>query len=234
MKKIIITFIISMTLLSASLFSQQTDSLRNQPEILKKNKWAVQFGVGYDFQIGSFKGLMFSLKYNLSKYSALRFGADYTGRGDKEKYEEDDLFTKNSYDLSEDYHQATIECSYIFYTNSSSRFNLYWGIGPAGRFGYIYDEGQDYQINKYIRTHERISWAAGLNALLGVEWFPISDISLFAEYEVTGLYGRTYDTHYLLNEKRLYVEKYKENSEYWSFDGNNARLGISVYFDKLF
>jgi len=228
------SFLIISILLSTSLLAQSADSVKNQTAFSRKHKWALQFQAGYNFQVQAFNGLSFSLKYHLSDKSAFRFGAGYLGDIRNEKEDEYEYCSSNSYNYEYYNYRLNLVFNYIYCVNPYSRFNLYWGIGPTGGYTYNYHKGPSSNNRDLTDTYCRNFWSIGLNGVLGVEWFPIPDFSLFAEYEATGLYSYSHYTQMLVNQQNRYTEKDEGNYKEWSFEANRALLGISVYFDSLF
>lgn len=227
------SFLIISVLLSTSLLSQSADSLKNETAFSRKHKWALQFQAGYNLQIQAFNGMTVSLKYHFSEKTALRFGAGYYGRTNDGQVEHKNVFEDNYSDEINYQYQFNGAIDYIYYVNPFSRFNIFWGIGPSGKYSYGYDE---YPVSdeELIHVYENKEWAVGLNAVLGAEWIPVSDFSLFAEYNAVGYYGKTRGLAKEVSKEGCYIEKYIHSSEKWEFNGNRALLGISVYFDKLF
>lgn len=220
--------------LSLTSFSQNTDTSKNSSEYSRNKKWAIQFEVGYDFKITSFNALLFSLKYHVSDRSAFRLGIGYNGYTESGKIENDEICTFHSYDTKNTNYNIVLVSNYIYYVKAYSRFNIFWGAGPTARYSYSCDEFPDGGSEDLMRGYEDKSWAAGINGIFGIEWMPFSDFSLFAEYEASGYYGKSYYMFQLFDKNYQYHEKDTEDSEFWRFEGNYARLGLSVYFDRLF
>ena len=227
------SFLIISVLLSTSLLSQSADSVKNEAPYSRKHKWALQFQAGYNFQIQAFNGLTVTLKYHFNEKSALRFGAGYFGQTNDGQIELNNVFEDNYYDEIDYQYQFNGVIDYIYYVNPFSRFSIFWGTGPSVKYNYGYDE---YPVSNgdLIHIYKTKEWAVGLNAVLGAEWIPVSDFSVFAEYEAAGYYGKTRYLTAEVSKKGCTIEKYIRSTEKWEFIGNRALLGISVYFDKLF
>jgi opacity protein-like surface antigen len=230
----IISFILASFIFSISIFSQSADSSSLQKNFSRKNKWALQFQAGYNLQVQAFNGMTISLKYHISEKSAFRLGAGYYGQIENDNIEHYEYSENHFYSQQYYNYQFTGVINYIYYINPFSRFNVYWGIGPAVKYNYNYDESPSGSLEGYTNIYERTQWSAGLSGVLGVEWLPVPDFSLFAEYEAAGFYGKSRTASKLIRPQGCYVEKTESKGEEWSFEGNRALLGISVYFSRLF
>ena len=86
-------------------------------------------------------------------------------------------------------------------------------------------------------------WSAGLSAVIGAEWFPVSYIGVFAEYGVAGGYSRsTLDTDSQTSavlmqgggpttQSQTDSSRQREStSSGWGADVGQARFGVSLYF----
>ena len=164
----------------------------------------------------------------------MRLGVGYYGEIRNENDKHDEIYENTSFDSKYYNYRLNCVCNFIYYINPFSRFDIFWGLGPEGRFSYNYHENPKIDNSDYTDKYCSNSWAIGLNGVLGAEWMPVSDFSVFAEYEATGLYGKSHYTSMVVTKQNYYTEKNEGNYEEWSFEGNRALLGISVYFDKLF
>jgi hypothetical protein len=197
---------------------------------LMKGKWAMQFEVGIDFTLKSFDGMLFSLKYQLSKRSAIRLGAGVSTLS-RDITLEDTAF---SYPGKQNDLGLSVVGYYLFYPSPASPINVFVGIGPRAsyihsNFEVVEDEPPNYNITDKYNT-----LSAGLTGLLGAEWFATTDISFFGEYSFYALYSKTKDEYEITNPSGGLVRSEKRTLEDFKFQGNTARLGISVYFDFPF
>lgn len=228
------SFLIISVLLSTSLLSQSADSVKNETAFSRKHKWALQFEVGYDFKVNAFNELSFSLKYHLSEKSALRFGVGFYGQKRDENDEQDFIYEFNSFDTKYYNYRLNFVCNYIYYINPHSKFSLYWGLGPTGGFTYYYSEHPNSSNSDNTDKYCSNLWSVGLNGVLGIEWLPVFDFSLFAEYEAEGLYSKSHFYNMVVTKQDHYIEKKEGSYKKLSFESGRALMGISVYFDRLF
>lgn len=221
MKNILAAFLL---LLAVSLtYSQSNDTSNVEKNSLIKHSWSLQFGAGSNLAIQSFDGLMFSLKYHFTNKTAIRFGVGVLVNSHNST--EETFF--GSVPLKNDNENISFTASYLIYPKPG-KFNLYLGIGP--RFGYSHDLEQrvfydDSLNNKDV--NETRAWSVGLQFNFGLEWFPVKNFSLFAEYIAYGTYGKS-------NTISKYGDFPQDNRNTsvtnWYFNGTTARLGLSVYF----
>ncbi len=214
-----------------SLNAQGNDSTNSERNSLQKKSWAVQFAVGNDFQITSFQGLTFSLKYHLSTRSALRFGVGFSGELNDRTVEHSEYGEPTkSIPLEINNQDVHAVFSFLFYPKPEALIKIYFGIGP--RFAYshsLHEYPNSTSCGDYVDTYEFSSWAAGLEGTFGAEWFPAKILSIFAEYSAYGVYGKsTEDDHGFSCYSGSWHDK--DTSENWEFNGHTARMGLSVYF----
>lgn len=220
---ILLTFIVAI-----NTYSQSTDSKSSEEKnSLQKHSWSVQFGVGNDFRLQSFQGLMVSLKYHITGHSSLRFGIGFSGSEDDGTITNDYVSESPIYGNHQNLYSTL---SFIYYFKPTALINIYAGLGP--RFSYYHsynvhwyiDPGDD-QMGKF----ETLSWRAGLQGTFGAEWFPVKFLSIFAEYFAYGVYGETKDRYRVIDSYGIpYSEDY--NATNWEFNGTSAMMGLSVYF----
>ena len=201
---------------------------------LKEGAWALQFQVIRNFQLASFQGSTISIKKHLSDGTALRAGVslgfslldregtDYVNDTIVQSEDSDDNMTSFGFVVQ-----------MIKYPNPLAATNLYYGVGPT----FAYSHTKDYQVvedpidgDSRSNDRRRTSWHAGMSSVIGIEWFPRSNISLLAEYGVSLYYERTrytIETRYSPQER---TTKTEDNTDGFVLAGSSVKFGLSVYF----
>jgi hypothetical protein len=148
--------------------------------ILSNGRWALQFQVGNDFTLSSFQGSTISAKRQLSDRSAYRVGLQLAI--DLDARDEEVTRTDYENDTSERdaYNQAIgLNMQYLRYNESTSPIKLFYGGGP---FVVFQNSKTTSSEDDFTRETTSKVLGAGLNGLIGVEWFVGENISLHAEY----------------------------------------------------
>jgi hypothetical protein len=176
---------------------------------LRSGKWALTFGIGTDFSLTNFDDALIALKYQFSSKSALRldFNFDYVNlQNSEEDYSENQS------------RQYGTNLSFLYYLNPKESFNVYLGLGANFSYSYNY--------NKYSVGYSEITtWTAGPKITAGAEYFVFKSFSLFAEYNyIFGFGKREY------NDVSSVFTDYSNSSDITSFQKNNVKFGLSVYF----
>ena len=201
---------------------------------LKKGAWALQFQVVQNFQLASFQGSTISIKKHTSDGSALRAGVSM----DFSLQDTDGTNTVNdtivqSEDSDDNMTSFGFVVQMIKYPNPLAATNLYYGIGPT----FAYSHFKDYQviedpIDGDIRSDDRrrTRWYAGVSGVVGIEWFPRSDISFLAEYGVSLYYEHTKLTTESWRSPQERTTKTEDNTDGFVLAGSSVKFGLSVYF----
>lgn len=233
---LIVFFLITVAL----CFTGMQDALASNfaKESLRPGSWSLQFGIGNDFRLQSFDGLMISCKRHYSANSAIRLGVDLSAALRNSK---SDLYTHlyPVYRTDEDADGLTIDVSamYLYYPSSGRRVNLFLGIGPdigywrdksvRERMERQYDTGIDYMET---RSSYRYAIHAGAKGALGVEWFATKDISLLAEYGAVMAYSYSFAEHVTENHGTG-LDRYSHLiSRQLQLTHSSVKFGLSVYF----
>lgn len=225
MKKYFFFFLTVLFFFYSSIKAQSPDTNTSSKNSLQKKSWSLQFSVGSNFSVQSFDGLMFSLKYHLSDKFALRFGVGGWGNLSNGNDEENHVSFPNTYNNQ----NVIAVCSFLLYPSPKALISIFLGIGPRFSYSHYYENYVHYSSNSYPETDESTTWQAGLQGSFGAEWFPVKIISLFAEYTAYATYGKTHEDYERYDEFGYPISQ-KHDSEDWKFNGNTARLGLSVYF----
>lgn len=217
--------------LTAFCFAQTKD-LTTENNSLTKGSWAVQFQVGSNFTLSSFENVIISLKTHFSPKLALRFGVGVNAYYNDRLFdfiENYNTYTGSNIPLNNNDLRITLLAKMLYYFNPKSTINIFAGLGPIGTYSNSRSEYFQIEGRKTYRTY--YSWDAGLNGVLGCEYFPLHFLSIFAEYSVSATYGesteKVYSENYYTKEVRDY---YKYETKNLIFTGNTVRMGLSLYF----
>lgn len=189
---------------------------------LKKGSWAIQFGIGNNFTLGSFNNYTFSIKYHVSKRSAIRLGiggyySDQSGNGTNQSVT-GSMIQKN--------YSFQSELLYIYYVSSKSNLNFYLGGGAVYNYTYTHQRLPNaYEANDNLQQMP----GGGIKAVAGCEWFFMNRVSLFAEYQAQFTFNKSTVT----TDDVSYTDgtEYKNSYDLSGFQfANIARFGLSVYF----
>lgn len=219
-KKFLAVLIAFVFFISSDLFSQSkspdSSAAKNS---LHKGAWAVQFGIDKDFTLTNFSGASFTIKRHFSKNIALRFGvslrlSDYDSRLNIA----DTLISGiNGYE-----NDFGFNLLMQYYLNPGKEFKVYFLAGPI--FSYGYGKSSSASYNSYTTNFTRKYISAGGEIGFGAEYFVFRTFSLFAEYSAYVAYSQVED--YVSYE--LISSKLESSSTSFNFD--NVRFGLSVYF----
>lgn len=208
----------------------QSDSKDERDNSLKEGKWALQFAIDQNFSLANFDGSIISLKKQLSEKRALRLGLSLSfenGNGSSNRISGFDTIPSTDFKLTG--YSVYASPTYIFYVNPREAVNLYIGTGVIFGGSYYWNEAKQDLPEGYNYRYERsYAYGGGITGLAGAEFFPIRNLSIFAEYfasfQYTHYSGRTiYDLpgQYTIND-------FKTNS--FKFYGQQVNFGLAVYF----
>ena len=146
-------------------------------DIRESRSWSLGFGITDEFTLKTFGEGFFSVTKHLSRRTSLRLGL----AGDGFKIEQDDAADPTDISIG-------VSATYLKYPDVSKRAAFYFGAGPT----FDYDRSKKYLSGGATSDVElRYDIAAGLNFVVGAEWFMSSRLSLMAEYssEACFIYG---------------------------------------------
>lgn len=186
---------------------------------LKPGAWALQFSVLDDFRLGSFEGSILSIKRHSSAHSAFRLGVSGSLSGSDQSSADSTAFL-----VDHVFTDVNLRLQYVHYPRPGSDVNLFLAVGPE--FGlHRLSATEDQGVNER-KTKDR-SWSAGIEGLLGVEWFPIRMVGVHAEYGVKVAFSTNTLSHEFSDPAITDVEV---ESDRWVFAGTGVAFGASVYF----
>ena len=186
---------------------------------LQPGAWAVQFRISENFTLSTFAGSILSVKRQFSAHAAVRAGLSLS-------FETSDFETSvQDTTLSKDDVNAfgfRLELQYLRYTRPQGKLSPFWGVGPL--VGYM-DSGSKFSSGTTTARQDTRQWDLGMVGSLGVEWFPVSFISVHAEYGLAFTYS-TFRSEQKVDSTQSRVQE----SSAWRFQGDGVLFGLSLYF----
>jgi hypothetical protein len=129
-----------------------------------------------------------------------------------------------------------VDVMHFWYPVRGGLVNLYWAVGPTASYRKTEaDEerenpGADDYSQDYWNTQD--SWTFGAKGLLGVEWFAVERVSLYAEYRAWVAYrtanGERTTQYTYAGESQTITETIDIRG--WSADANAVLVGVAAYF----
>jgi hypothetical protein len=211
----------------------QTGNDSSEINYLKPGKWAVQFEVGSYVNPRFFENVMFSIKPQISRKTALRLSLSFDHiENDGHYISGNILFPEAGYT-----NYVTAKLNFQYYFNPGDKAVFYGGFGPIYKYNdekYSFVSVDIFQNGTYIYevfTSSK-SYSFGGIGLFGVEYFMIKQVSLLAEYNISTMTGKYKYTRTSKNSSPygddVTVNVTHENT--FEFQFNIVKLGISVYF----
>jgi len=235
----LITIFVFAFLLSSNSIAQTGDIVTEEKvNYLEKDKWAIIFEVGTYINTQAFESYSLSSKFHLSSSIAVRVGLGFN-------YTKNDA-TENitSGQFSKNYPADTKKISFqssahlIFYPISKTPVVMFVGVGPAYKYnesesGYTYVSISTlYGSSEHINSSKSKTWKAGVNVVLGAEWFVYKQISIMGEYNMSALFGKTNNIDKTTNVSTQYGTTETQDNrdgDVTEYKFNIVRLGVSVY-----
>ena len=202
--------------------------------------WQLKFAVGSNFIPSRFDGFKIYLQRNLSRRSAVRFGAGLVGYNlDSERRNmiEDEPFDfEGKTDYDRDILYTAFDLSYIRYIKSQTALRSYFGIGPffESTFFGIDQTYREFGQNpgSSLTDQDYEIFDTGLSTIMGAEWRLNHVLILQVEYGLRFHYIRTRTTYSNRAPMDLPVFIY-ENTRYYDYyrmDAGSIKTGVSVLF----
>ncbi len=216
----VISFCFTFILFSGFSFSQTSylDSL--------EGKYALQFQISDNFNLTNFQGTTFSGKYNFECRSAVRVGLTVNYNNADANSSETLLDTNivNTTDANQNVFGLTIRTQYIHYVPTMYDILFFFGGGPFVGFNSGTNESNANYLDPMHRKETLDDFFAGLDAIVGVEWFFTKNMSLSAEYGLRFTYNsstRKFEDEHSIRESTM---------KRYIIGGGDINFGISVYF----
>jgi hypothetical protein len=229
MKKILSLAAVIFFLNFSNVFSQD-DSKWERDNSLKEGKWALQFAIDQNFSLTNFEGSIISIKKQFSEKRAIRLGLSLSfenNNGTSSHISGFDTIPDTDFKLTGYSVYATP--TLMFYLNPRDAVNLYTGAGIILGGSYYWNEAMQNLPDGYNYRYERsYSYGGGITGLLGVEFFPIKNLSILAEYFASFQYNH-YSGHTIYDVPGEYSVHNSKNNQF-DFNGQQVNFGLSVYF----
>ena len=184
--------------------------------------WAMQFQVNSDFTLGSFQGSLFSAKRHYSAQGALRFGLSVDVAAEDR---EGDSRRPGS---SADRYGGSVLFQILRYPAVNGDIRPFFGIGPRLSYTRSTTETGD---DRVLQSSTGRSFGAGLEGVVGVEWFFRPNLSLSGEYGLSVHYARsTQESVRPRSETRVRQVLSSDEIERYGIGDVPVKLGLSFYF----
>lgn len=239
MKNHLAFLILFFLLLSSSSLFSQSDSINEKvikdtgrENSLESGKWALQFTIDRDFTLSNFEGSIVSVKKQFSSTRALRLGlsVDFSQSNNETNRLTKIDTAKPSYSKGFGY-TVFVYPTYLFYMNPKDAFNLYLGTGITAGGSYHWSESRqdDNEAPSYYYQYQQdYSYGGGLTGTIGVEFFPIKNLSIIAEYFASFQYSHNVSTS--IHDYPGDYSKLQSHGDEFRFFGKKVNFGLSVYF----
>ena len=227
MKNTILLAVILFSLCTSIHSQTKTEGRENS---LEAGKWALQFTIDQNFTLSNFEGSVASVKKQFSPHSALRLGLSLDfGHSNSEERQYAYNDTLNPEYTKRFSFSSFIYPTYIVYINPGSPVNVYFGGGITLGGSYYWRESEQAEkIGSSYAWSTDYSYGGGITGLIGIEFFPMKNFSILAEYFASLQYAN-----------RVYKRIYNSGSGYQSseitedaieFYGKRVNFGLAVYF----
>ena len=236
---IFVAFLLTLACVIATPAIAQQDKEKARDNSLYDGAWALQFQISSNFRLYDFQGMAFSGKYHLSDKKAIRLGLEFDASissGTDEQYHVSPYDTMSTItDIDSNTQSIELIAQYLVYPSPEAEVNFYFGAGPLVEFFRI--DAKSEQISEYADTaymsrpiNYNKTWAAGINGVIGVEWFAAKNISLLGEYGVALKYRSVKFIRTYINKGIPYFNRYEYDKEFFEFDPMSVKFGLSAYF----
>jgi opacity protein-like surface antigen len=208
---------------------------------LADGAFALQFGIGPDFDLQTFEGSVLSAKYHLSARSAFRLGlsGSVSVTDDEQVTIPDDDDFSSTRTISEDSLNLQLDLPYLrYFQGLDERIVPFLGIGPSVGFIQADRTAETFDVDGVsdrTRTTEREAsrFSVGLLGVVGGEWFVRDNLSLTAEYRLRLAYAdESVDVRDTIAEDGVTMgeQRVEQDSTNFSVRSGGVLLGVSLYF----
>ncbi len=187
---------------------------------MQPGAWAIQFGIGDNFDLESFSGGALSVKRHSSANCAWRAGVNLSasslGRDTSVEFADSTTLEEEDFDTE----FAGVDLDWLRYFGAGTTVRPYFGFGPRVSWSHGGSSNS-------ARERDQHSWSVGVGGLLGAEYRAASAIGIHAEYRYALSYtSRTEELRAELDVPP--VLRYEDTS--WQLSGGGVRFGLSAYF----
>jgi opacity protein-like surface antigen len=235
--------LIGLLLPGLALAQAERDTTR-RPPALQEGGWGLQYQVtSLNALLSGFQGSLISARYHLSDQRALRFGVTISTTFDNREESEsvhndviDEAISEQTSDLGS--HLYGLSGQYLHYVEPASQVFVFAGGGP--QFSYNRTSRETTNLpdpdNEDFREEtdtKETTYSVGLGAVLGVEWFVHSNVSLSVEYPLSLDYRHTHteDTQRSIEEGTVEEEQTSTaDISGLNLGGQSVRIGVTFSF----
>lgn len=210
----LVLFIISASFLPQNqLHAQETPAAHS----LRQGSWALQYGVGSDFMLGSLLGSTISFKKHISASHAwqlgLTVGASFSSEDESDGTRELDQ------------QALALTGHYLVYPlltdQPAETIHFFYGAGPEIAWNRSH---QSTELEQGDQADTNTYWSAGISGVVGAEWFVHQRISLNATYRSVLKYARN-----SRSTENVDVEARSQTRNTFQLHSPGVQLGVSVY-----
>ncbi len=209
----------------------------------RAGRWSLDFGIGSNFTLGSFKGTTLSATRATSAAGAWRVGLTYGVSAQNQTTSETTVTdtsvvgVNGSGDENQQLSLAVVILR-LHRFHPARRIEAFYGVGPSVSWNRLHDERT--QVSIGVGTAQVLNEYAhnvtiGIAGDLGVEAFVARDVSLHAQYGSVGGYSFARDVRRIQSvgvasgSPAGPLDERTQGSHGWSLNANNVRFGVSVY-----
>ncbi len=220
----------------------------NDTTMLRAGAWALEFGIGGNLTLTSFKGATIAAKYQIATTNAIiggitLSGSTNNGNGSTSGASDDTSAGTISTSNSTKSAVFSIFLQYLWYMNPKGPVYFYIGLGPSISYSTSYysnpyynleiSNGQIFWVTQQY-SNNVTQWSAGGDGIAGVEWFAAQWFSIHAEYNESILYqwGSTAENRNYSATNKIYVPSNINSSNRtsgWSLRSYNVIFGVNIY-----
>lgn len=217
------TLFASLMLIFSANFVLAQNQFDTSHSALTHKPWSMQFAVGNNFVVTSFKNYTVSLERKLSDRFSVRtgIGGSFSHRAG---WQISAGYGNN--DVTEDI-EIQFESVCIYNFDLVSRLSAYVGLGPVIDFSYEYE---DLFWNNGADILRSTGWSGGLSLVVGGEWYVMPDVSVFGEYQLMLTYNRNIYKGTFQNLTSGNSRESDSRSTVLVLKANFATFGFSVHF----
>jgi hypothetical protein len=227
-----------LVVLCQTTFSQSTLA---SDSLLRQHSNALQFQIADKSILQPFMGTTISFKHHVDRFTAYRFGVSMSlntssNDGTSSAFSGGSESSSNNNSGTLTMISIQVSGQKLWYTDTPTGVFLFCGAGPFIGFS-LTSNNYDTRFRSggttvLTGTTEQTvtGLTAGASALVGVEWFASTAISLHAEYGISAQYSWTKTSTTSNSSTPGTYSKDEGHFGNWQLAGNGVRFGLSVYF----
>lgn len=207
----------------ASAQEQPGESVRKNS--LEKGKSALMFQILGDINLRQYDGANLSYKRMTADNRAYRLGVTLdlrTQSGENSQPSTGKQKTKlNSQSID-------LTLLKLFVPHSTGRVGFYYGVGPLFGFDRNFNESRPPVSFSY--KNRSLMWSAGIDCVIGLEWFASHELSLVGEYGTAVTYSHSNSSSWTRLSTDGWELVSESKSDNWQLSPSTVRLGVAVYW----